>query len=108
MAPFDRILYWDKFGRPGRVPLQGPNVLHWWIDQEKASTLNRRRGAVGSADEESSHGVARGSTRTSEGLAAYDRLHHPQHAADHHDAVRHHGGALHRRAGAARPPGRAG
>src|SRR3546814_6723180 len=23
MAPFDRILYWDKFGRPGRVPLQG-------------------------------------------------------------------------------------
>lgn len=53
IAPFDRILYWDKFGRPGRVPLQGPSVLRWWIDEEKASTLNQRRRAVGGAGEES-------------------------------------------------------
>jgi len=47
MAPYDRILYWDKFGRPEKVPLQGPSVLRWWIDPEKAATLPQRRRAVG-------------------------------------------------------------
>lgn len=47
MAPHDRFLYWDKFGRPDTVPLQGPDVLRWWIDPEKAATLDRRRRAVG-------------------------------------------------------------
>ncbi len=50
MAPFDRILYWDKFGRPERMPLNGPNVLRWWIDEEKAATLDARRRAVSSSD----------------------------------------------------------
>ncbi len=51
IAPFDRILYWDKFGRPERVPLQGPSVMRWWIDPEKAATLDARRRAAGAASE---------------------------------------------------------
>jgi microcin C transport system substrate-binding protein len=47
MSPFDRLLYWDKFGRPDRVPLRGPDVLRWWIDAEKAATLDQRRRAAG-------------------------------------------------------------
>jgi len=50
MAPFDRILYWDKFGRPERMPLNGPDVLRWWIDAEKAATVDARRRAVSSSD----------------------------------------------------------
>ncbi|MEQ9608116.1 MAG: extracellular solute-binding protein [Kiloniellaceae bacterium] len=51
MAPFDRILYWDKFGRPERVPLQGPDVLRWWIDPDKAATLTARRRSAGASQE---------------------------------------------------------
>lgn len=51
MAPFDRILYWDKFGRPDRMPLNGPNVLRWWVDAEKAATLDRRRRSIGDQEE---------------------------------------------------------
>ena len=43
IAPFDRILYWDKFGRPEITPLQGPSVDYWWIDAEKAASLPERR-----------------------------------------------------------------
>lgn len=43
IAPFDRIVYWDKFGRPEVTPLQGPNVMYWWVDEEKARTLPQRR-----------------------------------------------------------------
>ena len=51
IAPFDRILYWDKFGRPDRVPLDGPNVMRWWIDGDKAATLDARRRAAGETEE---------------------------------------------------------
>lgn len=53
IAPFDRILYWDKFGRPDRVPLNGPDPYRWWIDPEKAATLGERRNSARAADEES-------------------------------------------------------
>jgi len=43
IAPFDRIVFWDKFGRPEITPLNGPSVLYWWIDKEKADSLPRRR-----------------------------------------------------------------
>ncbi|MEQ8355744.1 MAG: extracellular solute-binding protein [Kiloniellaceae bacterium] len=51
IAPFDRILYWDKFGRPDRVPLNGPDVLRWWVDEELAATLDARRRAATATDE---------------------------------------------------------
>lgn len=43
IAPYDRIAYWDKFGQPETVPLQGPSVDYWWLDPEKEENLNQRR-----------------------------------------------------------------
>ncbi len=43
IAPHDRILYWDKFGRPEITPLTGPSSFYWWIDPEKDRTLAERR-----------------------------------------------------------------
>lgn len=52
IAPFDRIVFWDKFGRPEILPLRGPNVLDWWIDEEKAKSLpERRRNLQSDSDE---------------------------------------------------------
>lgn len=53
IAPYNRILYWDKFGRPENVPLDGPSVMRWWVDKEKAASLQDRRRALrsGSGDE---------------------------------------------------------
>jgi microcin C transport system substrate-binding protein len=41
----DRIAYWNKFGIPDYVPLNGEavNIDAWWIDAEKAAALNQRR-----------------------------------------------------------------
>jgi microcin C transport system substrate-binding protein len=50
IAPFDRILYWDKFGRPEITPLQGPSVDYWWIDSEKAASLPERRRNLGALE----------------------------------------------------------
>jgi microcin C transport system substrate-binding protein len=38
----DRILYWDKFGRPAVTPKQGTAVSYWWYDNAKAGALNQR------------------------------------------------------------------
>ncbi|MGF1594357.1 MAG: extracellular solute-binding protein [Kiloniellaceae bacterium] len=43
IAPFDRIVFWDKFGRPEVTPLNGPSISYWWVDEEKAASLPRRR-----------------------------------------------------------------
>jgi microcin C transport system substrate-binding protein len=50
IAPFDRILYWDKFGRPDVIPLHGVSTDYWWIDQEKAASLPARRRNIGSTE----------------------------------------------------------
>ena len=37
----DRILYWDKFGRPD-IPLRnGVNTNRWWFDADKVSRLEQ-------------------------------------------------------------------
>jgi microcin C transport system substrate-binding protein len=33
---YDRVAYWDKFGRPALVPPQGVQLDAWWIDAAKA------------------------------------------------------------------------
>ncbi len=43
--PYDRIAYWDKFGRPEVTPMQGTQLTSWWVDLEKATTLKRRKAA---------------------------------------------------------------
>lgn len=40
----DRLAYWNKFGVPGRIPLQGPVPFSWWYDEAKVAAL-----AAGSA-----------------------------------------------------------
>ncbi len=42
----DRIAYWDKFGRPDIVPLQGTQLQTWWIDLDKEGELAERRRAL--------------------------------------------------------------
>lgn len=39
--PFERIAVWDKFGRPAKLPSQGPGQIieYWWIDEAKAKAL---------------------------------------------------------------------
>ncbi len=35
----DRMVWWNIFGRPDDVPLQGMSVMRWWIDPDKAAKL---------------------------------------------------------------------
>lgn len=41
--PFDRIAYWDRFGRSPVVPLQGAQIFTWWVDPQKEPELARRK-----------------------------------------------------------------
>lgn len=40
---YDRIAFWDKFGRPKVTPAQGVQVDTWWVDKDKAAALEKRR-----------------------------------------------------------------
>ena len=42
-APYDRIAYWDKFGRPKVTPRRGNQFTAWWVDKEKAASLEERK-----------------------------------------------------------------
>ena len=39
---YDRIAFWDKFGRPKITPIQGNQFLSWWIDEEKENALKSK------------------------------------------------------------------
>jgi len=41
--PNDRVAYWDKFGKPAIVPDQGVQIDAWWIDPDKAKTLEAKQ-----------------------------------------------------------------
>tara|TARA_B110000263_G_scaffold247201_1_gene259615 strand:+ start:7146 stop:9011 length:1866 start_codon:yes stop_codon:yes gene_type:complete len=43
--PLDRIAFWDKFGRPKKVPLMGEatNMSAWWIDPAKEKKIKIHR-----------------------------------------------------------------
>ncbi|MBB4285769.1 extracellular solute-binding protein [Roseospira goensis] len=36
---YDRLVFWDKFGRPAVTPSQGTQVTAWWVDPAKAEAL---------------------------------------------------------------------
>ena len=40
---FDRIAYWDIFGRPAKDPRYGVDFMSWWIDPAKAASLDSRK-----------------------------------------------------------------
>lgn len=37
--PYTRIVYWDRFGRPGETPLRGEQLMTWWIDPDRDAML---------------------------------------------------------------------
>ena len=36
---YDRVVYWNKFGRPRITPVQGNQFTAWWVDPAKATAL---------------------------------------------------------------------
>ena len=46
-APHNRLVFWDKFGRPEVIPLHGTGPTYWWLDEETADRLKQRRQASG-------------------------------------------------------------
>jgi microcin C transport system substrate-binding protein len=48
--PYDRMIYWDKFGIPENIPMQGTSLLTWWIDRAKATALAGKRSKTGRPD----------------------------------------------------------
>ena len=41
-----RVLYWDIFDKPKVRPKYSLGTNTWWIDSEKASTLNKRKKSI--------------------------------------------------------------
>ena len=41
-ASFDRIAYWNKFGRPKITPPQGNQFVSWWVDAKKEALLKSK------------------------------------------------------------------
>ena len=41
--PYDRLVYWDRFGRPEVTPTQGVQFDTWWIDAGKVDALEKKR-----------------------------------------------------------------
>ncbi|MDE0030913.1 MAG: extracellular solute-binding protein [Deltaproteobacteria bacterium] len=41
--PYDRLVYWDRFGRPEVTPTQGVQFDAWWIDPRKEAELEAKR-----------------------------------------------------------------
>ena len=39
--PYDRIAYWNKFGQPAVIPINGAVTSAWWIDAAKAAALKQ-------------------------------------------------------------------
>lgn len=45
-ATYDRIAYWNKFGRPDITPTQGNQFMAWWVDPAKAQVLKSKLSSV--------------------------------------------------------------
>lgn len=56
-AGADRIVYWDKFGYPEKLPMQGTSTDYWWFEPAKAAALGRAVARDPAAHEE---GASRG------------------------------------------------
>ena len=41
-AKYDRIAYWNKFGRPAITPIQGNQFMAWWVDPVKEDALKSK------------------------------------------------------------------
>jgi len=41
-AKYDRVAYWDKFGRPKITPTQGNQFFAWWVNTKKEAALKNK------------------------------------------------------------------
>ncbi|GBD42165.1 hypothetical protein HRbin39_01554 [bacterium HR39] len=41
---YERVAYWNKFGRPEVLPKHGLDLFTWWIDEVKLARLEAARG----------------------------------------------------------------
>ena len=41
--PYDRLVFWNRFGQPAKTPDQGTQFMAWWIDPEKDRKLAQSR-----------------------------------------------------------------
>ena len=41
--PYDRLAYWNKFGRPAVTARSGVQFMSWWVDPDKAADLKQRK-----------------------------------------------------------------
>jgi microcin C transport system substrate-binding protein len=55
----DRYVYWDKYGRPPKVPLQGTALSLWWFDKDKAARINAGQNNLKTATEGTGKGAER-------------------------------------------------
>ena len=44
---YDRIAFWNKFGRPDVTPVQGNQFLAWWVDPAKEIALKNKQSSSG-------------------------------------------------------------
>ena len=44
--PYDRLVFWNRFGQPAKTPDQGTQFMAWWIDPEKDRKLAQSRRSV--------------------------------------------------------------
>ncbi len=40
--PYDRVVFWDKFGYPDKPTIGGADIMTWWFDPAKAARLRGR------------------------------------------------------------------
>lgn len=40
--PYDRVVFWDKFGYPDKPTIGGSDIMTWWFDAAKAARLRGR------------------------------------------------------------------
>ncbi len=40
--PFERLVFWDKFGYPDKPTISGADIMTWWFDPAKAARLRSR------------------------------------------------------------------
>jgi microcin C transport system substrate-binding protein len=42
-TPYDRLVFWNRFGQPAVTPDQGTQFNAWWIDPKKDAALSKYR-----------------------------------------------------------------
>lgn len=43
-GPVTRVVYWDRFGHPKKVPINGFDLTTWWVDPAKDRAVSERTG----------------------------------------------------------------